>query len=1217
MTTFKKIGSLMAIIAIALVCLVAFSSCVITPDEPTCKCVDADSDHACDSCGNILSECADVDGNHLCDECEKALSECADNDNDHYCDLCCDEMSVCTDENGDHTCDMCGETASECADNDKDHYCDLCYAPLTKCTDDNKDHNCDICGIVVSQCYDGNKDHVCEYCNGNVGEHADSDLSDGHLCNYCGESLCEDGDDEDHNCDTCTANLCADADSNCLCDGCCAVLCIDINPLDHNCDNCGKLFSECSDGDDSNHDCDICFANLCKDGDDEDHNCDGCGVNLCVDADNNHYCDGCEKPLCIDSNDRGHNCDVCGLNLCADGNDEDHNCDVCGAIMCYDVNEDGKCEECGNLVPTIIVYVEGANCKINGAEFVHGYGESVDIVPTYHASQYVIDLWIVYDQTGTKIAYIENGVAYTISGTGTYYIAPIFIANNLSGIGDASTSVDVTDTNSAQINESVITPEWADVNADKKLFIFGSAGHTNNVLASAPNSQVYLTTDPQNAANIVLMHATRNAATGGIGNTVIETAFDADSKGEGYLMSFDYYLDHNCSNNDSTTTMSVVDENGVEYKIAVIVPKGKSMQNLLDTAVASENAFRFQSRHYNSTGAGITGNDGVSYKDSAGSESIYLYSDTWYTFTIKIEYNVIYTYWSLRGSDEIALVQEYDFSNFSISEKNLTSFKINVGLYNNSSIAYFDNIWFGRGHECVDSDNNHNCDVCEAPLCYDGIDADHNCDRCDVNLCYEGDIADHYCDVCSAVLSECADENKNHYCDICGATLSECTDGDDEDHNCDLCGKNFCEDVIPDHKCDVCGATISECADNDKDHKCEWCGATISECADGNNDHKCDTCGATLSECADENKDHKCDLCGTTTSQCVDEDNNFVCDFCGKTLCNDSNEDHLCDITDEHDCVWVKTECADLNHDHDCDLAGCDVRLGGDCADETGDHHCDYCYAVITACDKATVCSVCGKTVFQGDEIFSGDDLTVITSVSNTNKPLADKSNVYSTDTITTEGRPENYKYGTWISLGVDPEDSANQVLQFQINRVEGGGANAPSSVTATPTIVDENGKYTVMKFRMYIGTVSGSAKGYHDVLYLHMIDANGTEKKAIVGYRTSTTATNDAGETVYTLKSCGATINATTDMWIDMLLVNDAVEGKYYAYYSVDGGEIYTYANEGSTGLSGTVSAIRFDTNTYQVNGLALIDDLTNTQVDGLSILLSDGTTRIFGSGD
>ena len=119
------------------------------------------------------------------------------------------------------------------------------------------------------------------------------------------------------------------------------------------------------------------------------------------------------------------------------------------------------------------------------------------------------------------------------------------------------------------------------------------------------------------------------------------------------------------------------------------------------------------------------------------------------------------------------------------------------------------------------------------------------------------------------------------------------------------------------------------------------------------------------------------------------------------------------------------------------------------------------------------------------------------------------------------------------------------------------------------------------------------------------------------VGYRTSTTATNDAGETVYTLKSCGATINATTDMWIDMLVVNDAVEGKYYTYYSVDGGNIYNYISSATTKVSGTVSSVRFDANAYQVTSLALIDDWSNTQVDGLSILLSDGTTRIFGSGD
>ena len=802
----------------------------------------------------------------------------------------------------------------------------------------------------------------------------------------------------------------------------------------------------------------------------------------------------------------------------------------------------------------------------------------------------------------------------------------MFIANNLDGITDTDTTIDMSNTD--KVNNDVLSSDWTQVDVDKKLVILGcNSSHYNNILGTSSSAQVYLTTDPSDAAKLILIYATRTGNTSGFGSTIIETTINSnDVYGDAYVISFDYYLDHNFSGKNSTNFIWVKDSNGVEYKLATIEMIANSMPTAnkdtvgyVDTTTPSPNAFYFVSRKYTQKDSGtLLGNDGKMYSDAKGVTAL-LNSDTWYTLKVVIFNNEVCTYYSLRGSDEYVLIDTVDFSNFSISEKELVSFKFDGGLYYASYMSYYDNLYFGKSHDCVDTDNNHNCDVCETPLCYDGVDADHNCDRCDANLCYEGDIADHYCDVCSATLSECVDEFKNHYCDICGkdGMGGECADGEDADHDCDWCGKNFCEDVVPDHKCDVCGATLSECADGNNDHKCEWCGATISECADGNNDHKCDTCGATLSECADENKDHKCDLCGATTSQCVDEDTNFICDFCGKTLCNDSNEDHLCDITDEHDCVWVKTECADLNHDHDCDLAGCDVRLGGDCADETSDHRCDYCYAVITACDKATVCSVCGKTVFQGDAIFSDDDFTVITSTSNTNKPLADQSNVYSTDTITKDGRPDGYKYGTWISLGVDPEDSANQVLQFQMNRVEGGTSNALSSITTAPTIIDENGKYTVMKFRMYIGTVSGSAKASHDVLYLHMIDANGTVKKAIVGYRSNTTATNDAGETVYTLKSCGASIKATTDMWIDMLLVNDAVEGKYYAYYSVDGGEIYTYANAGSTGLNGTISAIRFDTNHYQVNGLALIDDLSNTQVDGLSILLSDGTTRIFGSGD
>ena len=64
----------------------ACTACDATADEAPHS--DADSDHACDTCGRTLSVCADNDRDHLCDLCGKRLTECADNDRDHLCDLC-------------------------------------------------------------------------------------------------------------------------------------------------------------------------------------------------------------------------------------------------------------------------------------------------------------------------------------------------------------------------------------------------------------------------------------------------------------------------------------------------------------------------------------------------------------------------------------------------------------------------------------------------------------------------------------------------------------------------------------------------------------------------------------------------------------------------------------------------------------------------------------------------------------------------------------------------------------------------------------------------------------------------------------------------------------------------------------------------------------------------------------------------------------------------
>ena len=134
------------------------------PHTETEACADNNKDHACDTCGKVLTQCADGNSDHACDLCGKVLTQCADGNSDHACDLCGKALTQCADGNSDHACDTCGKVLTQCADGNSDHACDLCGKVLTQCADGNSDHACDLCGKVLTQCADGNSDHACDTC---------------------------------------------------------------------------------------------------------------------------------------------------------------------------------------------------------------------------------------------------------------------------------------------------------------------------------------------------------------------------------------------------------------------------------------------------------------------------------------------------------------------------------------------------------------------------------------------------------------------------------------------------------------------------------------------------------------------------------------------------------------------------------------------------------------------------------------------------------------------------------------------------------------------------------------------------------------------------------------------------------------------------------------------------------------------------------------------
>ena len=1252
MTTFKKLSALILALALVLGVVFAFSSCTLFPtDDPqdeVCSCVDENNDHKCDKCGTALSECADKNSDHNCDVCGKELSIHADEDKNHKCEICGITVSECEDADSDHKCDFCGATASECADTDNDHYCDICLDELSACgVDNNKDHKCDICGIKLGDCLDNDKNHVCNHCGGNVGEHADSDpMVDGHNCEYCGANLCADSDDADHNCDGCGVSLCVDEDANCECDSCSANLCVDVAPIDHYCDVCGKLFSDCADGEDGNHDCDVCYKSLCADGEDDGCACDTCGASLCVDADNNHACDNCEALLCYDGGDRGHACDVCAKSLCADGEDEDHNCDVCGDPICYDTNDDFVCEICGGKLAIVSVYAEGTNCLVNGQPVYRVYhGEEIgSVTPSYFASEYVIDYWIAYNANNDPVAIIENGDAFTPTAAGNYYLVPIFIANNLSGVSDGKVNLTVSD--SGKVSEDNLTIGWADVSVADKIVVSGAA---QGPLGKTKNHQFYIAADPTNAANLVLISVNSSNNNGG-SNAIIEVPIDEDDcYGDAYVLSFDYFLDYSYCNSGACNYIYVKDDQGNKICVANIEQRTKIFANG-NNGNATPDAFLFLCR---------------TAENKKPTVYASLSSDTWYSFRVEIVDNKVSTYWSLRGTDEWTLIDTQDFSSKEISSMNLASVCFEAGYWNNTTLCYFDNLSFDMRHNCLDADNNHNCDVCNVALCYDGIDADHNCDRCDASLCSEGDIADHYCD-CGAKLSECADEDKTHYCDICGkgGFGGECADGDDEGHDCDYCGKNLCADSDKNHKCDVCEAVLSECADADKNHACDYCGATISECVDEDKNHACDICKAEMGEHADAagDNDHLCDYgCGETVSEHVDAEPDFVCDECAVALCNDSDANHVCDITSEHECVWVVTEHVDSDKNHDCDLAGCAEVMGehadaaGDsdhvcdygcgavltecadadsnhlcdecnkiisyCADSDADHKCDVCAkeGVCTDADKNTICDNCGKVVAYNFETGSMSSVSgvidIMHSQSSAKKATADTHNGLS-NAITTQGVDSVYKYGVHYSLKADPMDAANQVLHVYCNAVSGGGANIPSAILLTPTVVDEGGALLVLQADVFLSSCTDKKNGLHLTAVNDSTYVNTQGTAPSTGYQR--VSINRWGSTSVLVGGTNTGVSLGEN-WIRCLYILDTVDNTYWVYFSVDGGATYTAVKEASApantsrlGNFADVTRMGIENDTYNTSSQSYVDNLSVVRINSINLTVGENTVTI-----
>ena len=200
---------------------------------------------------------------------------------------------------------------------------------------EDDDHLCDYCDADLGEsCYDTDpKDHACDECGGNVGQHTDGTDND-HLCDYgCGQFAdngCHDSAPKDHVCDECGESVGVHDDAQDDGDHVC----------DYGCSN-DKL-SDCEDAD-SDHVCDECAAIMssCADLDtDNDHNCDVCGKENVT---NHVYVSSVTKePTCTETGEESYSCN-CGhtyteeLRKLGHKDDDNNNlCDVCDGELCSD-----------------------------------------------------------------------------------------------------------------------------------------------------------------------------------------------------------------------------------------------------------------------------------------------------------------------------------------------------------------------------------------------------------------------------------------------------------------------------------------------------------------------------------------------------------------------------------------------------------------------------------------------------------------------------------------------------------------------------------------------------------------------------------------------------------------------------------------------------------------------------------------------------------------
>ena len=1012
-----------------------------------------DEDVLCDYCGAVMAhECVDTNTkDHNCDICGEPMgTECSDKDNDgdHKCDHCgkdnvtnhdwigatCETPKTCTE------CEATEGAALEHYDGNHDHICDrdFCRNPnvnMDQHVDEDNDHLCDYgCGAIADDgCHGGEATctdkAVCDECGETYGEALGHKWNDAtcetpKTCKECGET---DGDKLGHS----FTNYVYDGNATCTVDG----------TETAQCNNCDETDTRTKVGSALGHDYDAgeittpatCTEKGVKtytcqndkahtytedvdalghtDGDDADHVCDRDGCDEVVREHN--YTTSVTAPTC---EEKGYTTYTCA---CGDNYVDDYVDALGHSFTNYVSNNDAACMVDGTKT------AKCDNCNAT---------DTITDVGSAPGHDYAV-AGVLKEATCTEkgiMGYVcTNNPAHTT--TGSIEINPEAHAWKETGRTDATCSTEGTIYYECEHNEGHLKTEQIEINKDAhdysiwiiKPATCSSKGEVRYCCKYDFNHDYIGYTDIDPNAHY---DYNNDSKCDGCGTKMANHThnFDCTVVLPEYLYAEAtcsapavYYFSCACGAKSDNRTFGHGDALGHEWGEATFV-WGENYESCTRTCVCTRDA---------------------SHKDVEEAFDIKVFIDVPVTCEKDGETTIIAYF---KGDKHwITLTVEASGHNYGEWIKEIPAECEKEGTLGH----YFCDVCqenFDADKKVLDSlviealehadiDLDHECDNDCGTYMGEHLDAnfDHNCDygcKVAIGKCEDKDH-DHDCDYgCDKFFGEHKDSatDDDHVCDYgCGEALEECYDGNDNNHNCDVCGNAnvsdhdyeeewFYDDESHCHKCTVCGfdsvsgkathtydqmiatneylktpATETTKAVYYKSCICGKAGTDTFEagevvphdCIDEDLDHDCDICGVPMGTCADADKNHYCDYgCGQYYGTCADSNKDHDCDYgCDKFFgtCEDENKDHYCDYgcdqyfgthfdkDKDHDCDWchaVLTICDDANKDHKCDI--CKVAMGDEHKAADGKHTCDYCGRSVNDCVDANgddICDVCGK----------------------------------------------------------------------------------------------------------------------------------------------------------------------------------------------------------------------------------------------------------------